>query len=195
MCAGQESIDAARASDSARNAASGAADSSFPVARSNAGKSDGFRISGHRGDIHVEAATVPTLLFGVNWYLRYVALMDVSTNGSQLGRASAVLPAVNPTITRPLFIAFAMLSTKTRMGTPRRTGTSIVGSMRSTSWRSPASTRSSSSEATILRSMKRSATSAIRIAKSASGSPHLLTRTGSGWATCVASSSQSHSTS
>src|SRR5215471_4819970 len=38
-----------------------------------AGKQDGFRISGSTGDIHVEAATTPTLLFGVNWYLKYVA--------------------------------------------------------------------------------------------------------------------------
>jgi alpha-N-acetylglucosaminidase len=71
-----------------------------------AGKPDGFRISGNRGDIHVEAATVPTLLFGVNWYLKYVALMDVSTNGSQLGQAGTVLPAVNPIITRPALYSF-----------------------------------------------------------------------------------------
>jgi alpha-N-acetylglucosaminidase len=62
-----------------------------------AGKPDGFRISGNRGDIHVEAATVPTVLFGVNWYLKYVALMDISTNGSQLGHAGIVLPALNTT--------------------------------------------------------------------------------------------------
>jgi alpha-N-acetylglucosaminidase len=66
-----------------------------------AGKPDGFRVSGNRGNIQVQAATVPTLLFGVNWYLKYVALMDVSTNGSQLGHPGTVLPAVNPTITRP----------------------------------------------------------------------------------------------
>ena len=71
-----------------------------------AGKPDGFRISGNRGDIHVEAATVPTLLFGVNWYLKYVALMDVSTNGSQLGHTGTVLPAVNPAITRPALYSF-----------------------------------------------------------------------------------------
>jgi alpha-N-acetylglucosaminidase len=71
-----------------------------------AGELDGFRISGTRGDIHVEAATVPTLLFGVNWYLKYVALMDVSTNGSQLGGDGAVLPAVNPAITRPALYGF-----------------------------------------------------------------------------------------
>ena len=40
------------------------------------GKADGFRISGKRGDIHVEAATVPTLLFGVNWYLKYVGAFE-----------------------------------------------------------------------------------------------------------------------
>jgi alpha-N-acetylglucosaminidase len=71
-----------------------------------ADKPDGFRISGRRGDIHVEAATVPTLLFGVNWYLKYVALMDVSTNGSQLGRAGVILPAVNSAITRPALYSF-----------------------------------------------------------------------------------------
>jgi alpha-N-acetylglucosaminidase len=71
-----------------------------------AGKPDGFRISGNRGDIHVQAATVSTLLFGVNWYLKYVVLMDVSTNGSQLGHAGDVLPAVNPTIIRPALYSF-----------------------------------------------------------------------------------------
>ena len=71
-----------------------------------AGKPDGFRITGNRGDIHVEAATVPTLLFGVNWYLKYVALMDVSTNGSQLGNAGTILPAANPAITRPALYSF-----------------------------------------------------------------------------------------
>src|SRR5438067_13696436 len=70
------------------------------------GKPYGFRISGKRGHIHVEAATVPTLLFGVNWYLKYVALMDVSTNGSQLGRAGTVLPAVNAAIMRPALYNF-----------------------------------------------------------------------------------------
>ena len=55
---------------------------------------DGFRIRGSRGNIHIEAATVPTLLFGVNWYLKYVAHLNVSTNGSQLGAPGLLLPAV-----------------------------------------------------------------------------------------------------
>jgi alpha-N-acetylglucosaminidase len=62
---------------------------------------DAFRVSGTAGNIHVEAATLPTLLFGVNWYLRYVAHMDVSTNGVQLGRAATVLPAPRQPIVRP----------------------------------------------------------------------------------------------
>jgi alpha-N-acetylglucosaminidase len=42
-------------------------------------KPDGFRIRGGRGNIQVEAAMVPTLLFGVNWYLKYMAHLNVST--------------------------------------------------------------------------------------------------------------------
>jgi len=66
-----------------------------------AGKPDGFRIRGERGDIHVEASTVPTLLFGVNWYLKYVAHLNVSTNGSRLGSPGMQLPHVDGEITRP----------------------------------------------------------------------------------------------
>ena len=62
---------------------------------------DSFRVSGTKGNIHVQAATIPTLLFGVNWYLRYVAHMDVSTNGVQLGRVGVVLPAPAATIEKP----------------------------------------------------------------------------------------------
>jgi len=65
------------------------------------GKSDGFRITGSRGNIHVKAATIPTLLFGVNWYLKYVAHLNVSTNGSQLGYAGLRLPGLENPIERP----------------------------------------------------------------------------------------------
>lgn len=57
------------------------------------GKSDGFRVTGTRGNIRVQAATIPSLLFGVNWYLKYVAHLNVSTNGSRLGKPGMVLPA------------------------------------------------------------------------------------------------------
>jgi alpha-N-acetylglucosaminidase len=67
---------------------------------SYAGKPDGFRIHGTAGDIRVEAATTPTLLYGVNWYLKYVAHLNVSPNGSQLGSPGLRLPAVEAPITK-----------------------------------------------------------------------------------------------
>ena len=54
---------------------------------------DYFRIYGTRGHIRVEAATQPTVLYGVNRYLKYVARLQISPNGSQLGAANLVLPA------------------------------------------------------------------------------------------------------
>ena len=71
-----------------------------------AGKVDGFRVSGDRGNIEVQAATVPTLLFGVNWYLKYVAHLNVSTNGSQLALPGMKLPAVRQAIIRPALYPF-----------------------------------------------------------------------------------------
>lgn len=65
------------------------------------GRPDGFRVTGTKGDIRVQAATVPTLLFGVNWYLKYVAHLNISTDGSQLGDAHLTLPAVEEPIVRP----------------------------------------------------------------------------------------------
>lgn len=62
---------------------------------------DYFRITGTSGHIRVEAATTPTLLYGVNWYLKYVAHLQVSTDGSQLGRADLVLPAPDAPIEKP----------------------------------------------------------------------------------------------
>jgi alpha-N-acetylglucosaminidase len=70
------------------------------------GKTDGFRITGRRGDIHVQAATVPTLLFGVNWYLKYVAHLNISTDGSRLGAPGLVLPAVATPIEKPALYPF-----------------------------------------------------------------------------------------
>jgi alpha-N-acetylglucosaminidase len=62
---------------------------------------DYFRITGTRGHIRVEAATQPTLLYGVNWYLKYVAHLQVSTNGVQLGSAGLVLAAPKAAIEKP----------------------------------------------------------------------------------------------
>src|SRR5690348_12108167 len=62
---------------------------------------DYFRISGTAGHIRVEGGTAPTLLYGVNWYLKYVAHLQVSTNGLQLGGQGLKLPAPPQTIERP----------------------------------------------------------------------------------------------
>src|ERR1035441_7427047 len=63
---------------------------------------DYFRITGTTGHIHVEAATQPTLLYGVNWYLKYVAHLQVSTNGLQLGKPDLILPAPPKPIEKPV---------------------------------------------------------------------------------------------
>ena len=62
---------------------------------------DGFRISGTAGHIEVQASTIPTLLYGVNWYLKYVAHLQVSTNGLQLGAPGLRLPAPPQPIQKP----------------------------------------------------------------------------------------------
>jgi alpha-N-acetylglucosaminidase len=68
---------------------------------SNPDRKDSFRITGTRGHIRVEAATQPTLLYGVNWYLKYVAHLHVSPNGSQLGPVNLVLRAPESPIEKP----------------------------------------------------------------------------------------------
>ena len=47
------------------------------------------RISGSHGRVRVEGSTPSALLFGVNWYLKYVAHVQISTNGDQLGTAGS----------------------------------------------------------------------------------------------------------
>jgi alpha-N-acetylglucosaminidase len=55
---------------------------------------DTFRITGAAGHIRVEATTNGAALFGVNWYLKYVAHLQLSTNGDQLAiRGSLPAPA------------------------------------------------------------------------------------------------------
>jgi alpha-N-acetylglucosaminidase (NAGLU)-like protein len=44
-----------------------------------------FRISSAGGHIRIEASTPSALLFGANWYLKYVAQVQISTTGDQLG--------------------------------------------------------------------------------------------------------------
>ena len=56
-----------------------------------AGGHERFRISGANGRIKIEGTTPSSVLFGVNWYLKYVAQVQISTNGARLG-ASPVWP-------------------------------------------------------------------------------------------------------
>ncbi len=44
-----------------------------------------FRISNANGRIRVEGTTPSALLFGANWYLKYIAHVQISTNGTRLG--------------------------------------------------------------------------------------------------------------
>jgi alpha-N-acetylglucosaminidase len=51
-----------------------------------------FRISRADGRIKVEGSTPSALLFGVNWYLKYVARVQISPNGDRIDSASFPLP-------------------------------------------------------------------------------------------------------
>ncbi|MGN6322090.1 MAG: alpha-N-acetylglucosaminidase [Dyella sp.] len=51
-----------------------------------------FRISQANGRIRVEGSTPSALLFGVNWYLKYVAHVQISPNGDRTGSAPFPLP-------------------------------------------------------------------------------------------------------
>jgi alpha-N-acetylglucosaminidase len=51
-----------------------------------------FRISSAHGHIEVEGSTPSALLFGLNWYLKYVAHVQISPNGDRVGRSAFPLP-------------------------------------------------------------------------------------------------------
>lgn len=58
---------------------------------------DRFRISAKDGKPLIEASSESALLFGVNWYLKYIAQSQISTNGIQINR-KADLPLPNEPI-------------------------------------------------------------------------------------------------
>jgi alpha-N-acetylglucosaminidase len=58
-----------------------------------------FRISAVNGRIKVDGSTPSAVLFGVNWYLKYVAHVQISTNGIRLG-PSRPLPLPTEAIER-----------------------------------------------------------------------------------------------
>src|SRR3569832_1921128 len=57
-----------------------------------AGAGDRYRISAADGHIRVEDNSTSTVLFGVNWYLKYVAHAQISPNGDQLPAGNLPLP-------------------------------------------------------------------------------------------------------
>ena len=71
---------------------------------------DFFRVTGTAGHILVEGGTLPTLLYGVNWYLKYVAHLQVSTNGVQLGNVGLTLPAPHEAIEKQALYLLAIRS-------------------------------------------------------------------------------------
>jgi alpha-N-acetylglucosaminidase len=67
------------------------------------------RISAADGHIRIEGSTPSALLFGVNWYLKYVAHVQISTNGDQLGTArSFPLPAAAIELQTPYAYRYAL---------------------------------------------------------------------------------------
>jgi alpha-N-acetylglucosaminidase len=56
-----------------------------------------FRISNAAGRVKIEGTTPSSLLFGVNWYLKYVAHVQISSNGTRLG-APGTWPLPSATI-------------------------------------------------------------------------------------------------
>jgi alpha-N-acetylglucosaminidase len=75
---------------------------------SKAGR-EGCRISGSNGHIRIEGSTPSALLFGVNWYLKYVAHLQISTNGDQLGTAVDLpLPATAIDLATPYAYRYAL---------------------------------------------------------------------------------------
>ena len=56
-----------------------------------------FRISTVNGHIKIDGSTPSAVMFGVNWYLKYVAHVQISTNGIRLGPARRLPLPTEPT--------------------------------------------------------------------------------------------------
>jgi alpha-N-acetylglucosaminidase len=57
-----------------------------------AGGRERFRVSSANGHIEVAGSTPSALLFGLNWYLKYVARVQISPNGDRVGSSPLPLP-------------------------------------------------------------------------------------------------------
>lgn len=64
-----------------------------------------FRISNAGGHIKIEGSTPSALLFGANWYLKYVAHVQISPNGDRLGNLRS-FPLPNTTIEKETLYAY-----------------------------------------------------------------------------------------
>ncbi|GGA24683.1 alpha-N-acetylglucosaminidase [Dyella nitratireducens] len=58
----------------------------------SANRHERFRIASDNGHIQVQGSTPSALLFGVNWYLKYIAHVQISPNGDRVGAAPFPLP-------------------------------------------------------------------------------------------------------
>ena len=69
---------------------------------------DRFRISSANGRIEIAGSTPSALLFGVNWYLKYVARVQISPDGDRVGGAPLPLPRAVIERSTPYAYRFAL---------------------------------------------------------------------------------------
>src|SRR5512146_979781 len=67
-----------------------------------------FRVSSANGHIRVEGSTPSALLFGVSWYLKYVAHVQISPNADRIGTAPFPLPPAVVQRTTPYAYRYAL---------------------------------------------------------------------------------------
>jgi alpha-N-acetylglucosaminidase len=67
-----------------------------------------FRVSSADGRIEVAGSTPSALLFGLNWYLKYVAHVQISPNGDRVGGAPLPLPRAVIERSTPYAYRFAL---------------------------------------------------------------------------------------
>jgi alpha-N-acetylglucosaminidase len=67
-----------------------------------------FRISRDGNHIKVEGSSPSALLYGVNWYLKYVAHAHISPNGDRVGTAEFPLPAATIERETPYALRYAL---------------------------------------------------------------------------------------
>ena len=74
----------------------------------SAGGREHFRVASANGRIEIAGSTPSALLFGLNWYLKYVAHVQISPNGDRVGRAAFPLPGAAIERSTPYAYRFAL---------------------------------------------------------------------------------------